>query len=71
MGIQDLFGSKPNLSNQNKTRTYSESKNIGIKKRLAKIDENSKTKKNTIKDHMYFKSPDHRNHQHASHSRSK
>lgn len=57
MGIHDLFGSNPKLDTTNKTRTFSESKNISnAKRKLAKIDESSR-KKNSIKDNIYFKSP--------------
>ena len=39
-GIQDLFGSNPKLPTTNKTRTFSESKNLSQhgKKKLSKID---------------------------------
>ena len=59
MGIQDLFGSNPKLPTTNKTKTYSDSKNMsthGGRKKLAKIDEHDK-KRNTLKDNMYFQSP--------------
>ena len=56
MGIQDLFGSNQKLENPNKTRTYSGSKNLNVRKKLTKIDESS-NKKASIKDNIYFKSP--------------
>lgn len=60
MGIQDLFGSNPQLRQQTKTRTVSESKNLTAKRKLDKIEEGPK-KKGTIKDHIYFKTPDKKN----------
>lgn len=56
MGIHDLFGSNPQLQ-VNKSRTFSESKNlVNAKKKLAKIDETER-KRSTIKDNIYFKTP--------------
>jgi hypothetical protein len=37
MGIQDLFGSNPQLRQPTKTRTVSESKNLTAKRKLDKI----------------------------------
>jgi len=37
MGIQDLFGSNPQLRQPTKTRTASESKNLAAKRKLDKI----------------------------------
>ena len=59
MGIQDLFGSNPKLPTTTKTKTHSESKHLSThgKKKLSKIDEHDR-KRNTIKDNMYFQSPE-------------
>ena len=61
MGIQDLFGSNPKLPTTNKTRTFSESKGMSNagRKKLTKIDEHHHDKKkHSLKDNIYFQSPD-------------
>jgi len=79
MGIQDLFGSNPNIPNANKVRTFSESRGMSNagKKKLAKIEEHHDKRRHSIKDNLYFQTPDkngprtnhsHQNSHHNHHS---
>lgn len=60
MGIQDLFGSNPKIPTATKTKSFSESRGMSNtgKKKLTKIDEQHGKRKHSIKDHLYFQSPD-------------